>query len=201
MLGIYICMRKLIRKILKEEFLTEKVIIEQITFNELKKYLTLTEGLATVKIDRNKENDVLNYIESYYNKINQVNGSEYYFDSESNMGFTIEPTDHWLQRLDRKSEPEYKNTPTILNPNTTEGVDLILDNIQKVTHFIRNFDWGNRVICLRLITYKGGVEYTNVINILKDLTTKRLYKIIMVTHLKGDKLISKKYQKCTPIKS
>jgi hypothetical protein len=103
--------------------------------------------------------------------------------------------------LDRKSEPEYKNTPTILNPNTTEGVDLILDNIQKITHFIRNFDWGNRVICLRLITYKGGVEYTNVINILKDLTTKRLYKIIMVTHLKGDKLISKKYQKCTPIKS
>lgn len=75
MLGIYICMRKLIRKILEEEFLTEKVIIEQITFNELKKYLTLTEGIATVKIDRNKENDVLNYIESYYNKMNQVNGS------------------------------------------------------------------------------------------------------------------------------
>jgi len=194
-------MRNLIKKILIEEFFTQKTIVEKISFYELKKYLILTEGIATVKIDVDKENDVLDYIESHYNQINPNNGDEYYYDTNSKMGFTIEPSDHWLQRLDRKKEPEYENNPNIVDPTTTEGIDLLFSSMSKITNYIQNFNWSERVICLKLITFNNDLEYTNLIKIQKNFSGKRLYDIIMVTQLKGEKFNEKKYQKCNPIKN
>lgn len=193
-------MRELIKKILKEEFLTMTTIVEEINFFELKKYLILNEGIATVKIDRVKQADVLNYIDSFYNKVNPISNQYVYFNDDTKISLTIEPSDHWLQRLDRTKEPNYKNDVEILDPSTTEGIDLIFSNMDRILKYIQTFDWTKRVVCLKLITLQGGTEYTNLIKIIKDPTIKKLYKIILVTQLKGKPFIDSNYNKCSALK-
>jgi hypothetical protein len=193
-------MEKLIRKILMEEFFTKTTIVEEINFVDLKNYLILNEGVATIKLDKLKEADVLDYIDSFYNKLHPTSNQYVYFDNDTKISFTIEPTIHWIQRFDRSKEPEYLNDTEILDPSTTEGIDLIFSNMDRILRLVQTYDWTKRVMCLKLITIQGGVEYTNIIKITKDVYIKKLYKIILVTQLKGKPFTDSRYTKCSTLK-
>jgi hypothetical protein len=193
-------MRNLIKKILFEEFHNPKIFLEEISLRELNSYLILSEGKTTVSIDPSKEDAVFDLIERYYNVTNYTTGDRAHRDKQTSITFEINPTDHWLERLDRTKEDDYKNHPTIVDPTTNEGVDLIFILKDDIIKKILNFDWGKRTLCLKLITINNGKIYTNLIKIEKDTYIKDHYIINMITHMKGEPLKNQEFSKCTVIK-
>lgn len=193
-------MRNLIRKILFEEFHNPKIFLEEISLRELNSYLILSEGKANVPIDPIKETAVYDLIDRYYNATNRETGDRAYRDKQMSLTFGVNPTTHWLQRLDRTKEKNYENHPTIVDPTTNEGVDLIFLLKDKIIKKILSFDWGVRTLCLKLVTYNNNKMYTNLIKIEKDPNIKKHFIINMVTQIKGVSLDDTEYNNCKVFK-
>jgi hypothetical protein len=193
-------MRNLIKKILFEEFHNPKIFLEEISLRELNSYLILSESDATISVDPVKEDVVYDLINQYYNVTNNKTGDRAYRDKQTSITLQVEPTKHWLQRLDRTKEDEYENHPTIIDPTTNEGIDLIFKLKDDIIKKISSFDWGKRVLCLKLITNNNGKIYTNLIKIKKDSYTKGNFIINMITNLKGEPLNRKEYSDCISMK-
>jgi hypothetical protein len=170
-----------------------QIVVEEISFQELKKYLLISEGKATVLVDKIKEENVIGSINSYYSNNSNIFG---------NFTFNLETTTHWLQRLDRTKEPEFINNINIFDPDDTEGIDLVFKSLPNISEKIKNYDWNkSNSICLKLKTksYNNNgdlVPYTEVIRILKDNKPKN-YTIRLITHMKGIPLFDKNYDNCS----
>ena len=193
-------MRNLIKKILFEEFHNPKIFLEEISLRELNSYLILSEGDAKVHVDPVKEEAVYDLINQYYNATNHTTGDRAYRDKQTSITLQVEPTKHWLQRLDRTQEDDYENHPTIIDPTTNEGIDLIFNLKDDIIKKISSFDWGKRVLCLKLITINNGKIYTNLIKIKKDAYIRGNFIINMITHMKGEPLNRQEYSDCISIK-
>jgi hypothetical protein len=190
-------MRKLIRKILKEEFFVDNLEVVEIPISEIKKYFLLGEATATAPIYTDDERYV-------YNRINRSYNDEGFYRN-GNLKFKIEPTTHWFQRLNRKMEPEYKNIETIFDPELSEGLDLLYKLLNgKLTDLIKGNDFTKRknpcyeLINLSSLTPEGDkVPYSLIITIYP--IGKKTYNIKLITQIKGERLYSDSYN-CAKIK-
>jgi len=190
-------MRNLIRKILLEEFFLNNIIVREVPFDEIEKYFLLSEATATAPIFPDDERYVNSRIEKTYNEEGLYRSG--------NLKFKILPTNHWLQRLNRKMEPEYKNIETIFNPEISDGLDLlyrIIDN--KLSELIRLNDFNKRTNpCYEIIDYNSispegnKVPYSLIVGV--EFVRKKTYNIKLITQIKGELLYSQKYN-CTKIK-
>jgi len=190
-------MEKLIRKILREEFFTENIEISELPYSLLKKYFLLGEAKATAPIFKEDE-DYIN------DRINKEKGDKSYFEV-GNLKFDIEPTTHWLQRLNRKMEPEYENVSSVYDPTLDDGLDVLYKTLKnKLGDFIRNNDWNkNKNPCYEIIFTNSvspmgkKVDFSMIVNVFP--IAKKTYRIRLVTQIKGERLYSDKYS-CTRVK-
>jgi hypothetical protein len=190
-------MKKLIRKILKEEFFTNNTNVFEIPYTQIKKYFLLGEAKATAPIYSDDED----YINERINR--NYDDSGYY--TIGSLKFKIEPTGHWLQRLNRKMEPEYKNNEKIYDPEVSEGLDLLFKVIdKKLVELIRKTDFNkNPNPCYEIINYNSitpdgnRVPYSLIVSVFPK--GKKTYNIKLITQIKGDILYSEKHN-CTRIK-
>ena len=190
-------MREMIKKILEEEYLSDTIKIVELPYQQLKKYFLLGEAQATAPIFSKEESYIKNKIERKYND------NEFY--EVGNLKFKIEPTKHWLQRLHRKMEPEYKNRDTIFDPDLEDGVDLLFKVIDtQLVELIRKNDWSKRDNpCFEIINFNSllpngnKTSYSMIINVYQ--IGKKTYRIRLVTQIKGEKIYSTNYN-CTRIK-
>lgn len=190
-------MREMIKKILEEEFLSDTIKIVEVPYQQLKKYFLLGESQANAPIFSKEESYIKNKIERKYNN------NEFY--EVGNFKFKIEPTKHWLQRLHRKMEPEYKNRETIFDPDLDDGVELlfkVIDN--RLVELIRKNDWNNRPNpCFEIINFNTTttdgqkVPYSMIVNVFP--IGRKTYRIKLVTQIKGERIYSSNYN-CTRIK-
>lgn len=189
-------MKKLIRKILLEEFFTTRIEITEISYSLLKKYFLLGEAQATAPIFQ----DDVDYINSKIN--NEKKGNRFY--EVGNLKFDIEPTTHWLQRLNRKMESEYQNLSSVYDPTLDDGLDVLYKTLNnKLGDFIRNNDWNKRknpcyeIVFLNSKSPNGDkVDYSLIVNAFQ--IGKKTYRIKLITQIKGERLYSDKYN-CTRI--
>lgn len=194
-------MRNLIRQILRE-YISLKVIIEEIIlpenfFNEL-----LSEGKATVNVPKYVDKQLENKIESYYNFKDHNNKwwfcpKKYHSMGEKNeiceMAFTLTLKLHWKQRLFRHLEPDYNivhgkkgkyfdKRKNLIVPEIFEGIELVMDNIDLIVKFIKSSkNWSNKTE-KHLLLKKGS--YSEIIAIFKD--NKQRFNINFITQIKGE---------------
>jgi len=151
----------------------------------------LTESKATVNVPTIIDNK----IESYINKVNGKNGfMGYFLDKEDKIRskiFKIESSLHYKQRLFRTKEPEYllngklydKN---IIDPKINEGVDLVMNNINRIAELINN-----GVIKINNNPYILYSKTNPIMGVIvafsRDSLNKRLIIIKLITQIKGVK--------------
>lgn len=187
-------MRNLIKKILFEEFHSNKIYVEEITRTELNRLIILNEGATTVKCNSSFFNQAKNRIKTYYNELDSY--------KYKRSRFLVSQTDHYCSRYERKDEPENKNRTDIYNPYVNEGIDLIFKGIPLIYDKIVNNNWENKKeLCFTLktdsITKDGEiVPYTIAFIVNKKLFDVRTYKITLKTHIKGDELRDTNFEYC-----
>jgi hypothetical protein len=96
-------------------------------------------------------------------------------------------TDHWIQRLFRADEPEYKigkyKDIKIKNPSKTEGIDLLFNSKNKINDFIDNsVNW---VSSQEKYVMLSQGDYSTILSIIKELN--KTYTIKFITQIKGTK--------------
>jgi hypothetical protein len=187
-------MRTLIKKILFEEFYSNKIYVEEITQTELNRLMILNEGTPKIKCNSSFFNQGKDRIKTYYDELKSY--------KYRRSRFLVYQTDHYCSRYERKDEPENENRTDIHNPFINEGIDLIFKGIPLIYDKIVNNNWENKKeLCFTLktdsITKDGEiVPYTIAFVVNKKLFDTRTYKITLKTHIKGDELRDKNYEYC-----
>jgi len=190
-------MRNLIRKILKEEINNNSIEVITYDFDEIKHLFSINEGVATVKVEPKDENLIKDKIKGMYNAGD--------FLKVGNYEIIIEPTKHWLQRLYRKNEDEYKDDKSIENPKLFEGLDLIEKNMDTIIYpYLKNINWEKKSRpCMELINNKAILSngkignYSIILNFEK--LNKGSFRIKLITQIKGKLFYNQKYN-CSKIK-
>lgn len=191
-------MRDLIRKILKEYTNRDVITLEEITLPEGIIDLLIIEGKARVKIPSGLEKELMSYISKKYNwpptiedrwcsdiKEKEKNNT---IVKSCNKVFKFELSIHWLRRLFRKDESEYKingryGDKKIENPSKTEGIDLFFDSKNKINDFIDNAsDWSHHERKYILLTKNN---YQNILALKKE--KKGHYLVEFITQIKGER--------------
>ena len=195
-------MRDLIRTVLKEYVSQETITLEEIFLPEgLFEYL-LNEGKATVNIPKGLEKELNNYIQSKFNwppNVDSVwcsdirekeNLEKKIVTYSCNKKFTFNLGTHWLQRLFREEEPEYKKggkweNKTIKNPSKKEGINLFFNSKEKINDFIDGeTSW--RPSTDRTILLTSG-DFQEILTIRKEMIGKGNYFVTFITQIKGEK--------------
>ena len=139
------------------------------------------------------------YIESKYNWPPTIGNSwctdiREKIDKKNNLvkyackkNFTVEVTNHWIQRLFRTDEPEYRSGKykdiKVKNPNKTEGIDLLFNSKSKINDFIDNsINWVSPQE--KYVMLSQG-DYSTILSITKELN--KTYTIKFITQIKGTK--------------
>lgn len=188
--------RDLIRKILKEEFLEQELEIFDLTeIIDINQFLLLNEGKAEVRVPRGVESELQNYV----SELNDGNKGfvGYAVDPKTNesrkKAFKLKLTYHYLQRLYRTEESEYRPdggkyyNVKIVNPGRYEGINLIYNNRDKIAqlHFsnIPDSHLIDKKILFRTMTTQG--PFSVLASFEKSSEFKNGYEIILLTQLKG----------------
>lgn len=195
-------MKDLIRRILKEYTNKDTITLEEINLPDGFLDILIFEGKATTPIPSGLEKDLMSYISKKYNWPPTVddrwcsdiqekeNKKDKTIIKSCNKVFNFELTNHWLRRLFRKNEPEYKKNgkfegKSIENPNKTEGIDLFFDSKNKINDFIDNSrGWSSMAEKFILLTNKTNM-YQVIISIRKE--KKYNYLVKFITQIKGEK--------------
>ena len=148
-------MRDLIKRILKEYTNRDIITLEEITLPDGFLDILIFEGKANVPIPSGLEKELMSYISKKYNWPPTIenrwcsdikekeNKKDKTIIKSCNKVFEFELTIHWLRRLFRKYEKDYKEGgrfegKSIENPSKTEGIDLFFDSKNKINNFIDN---------------------------------------------------------------
>jgi hypothetical protein len=193
-------MRDLIRTILREHTKKDIITLEEIFLpNDFLETL-ITEGKTTVDIPRGLEKNLNNYIKEKFNwppNVNSVwcsdikekeNLEKKIVTYSCNKKFTFNLTKHWLIRLFRETEPEYKKggkweDKKIKNPGTKEGIDLFFKSKEKINDFIDNSQ--NWLSNERKYILLSKNDYYQIIGIVKE--RKGEFNIEFITQIKGER--------------
>jgi len=188
-------MRDLIRKILLEYTYTpeiEIIVLDSIlSESELK---LITESEATVNVPTNIKSEVENYL----NVINKTNQGFYAKAINSNTNtevkkkFFIEPTKHYLQRLFRTKEPDYKPggdnyNPNIVDPETFEGIDLVYDAKDKLLRYHFSNQPKSHILGKNILirTYVNKKPMSVILKVIENVFLKKSYTLVLKTQIKG----------------
>jgi hypothetical protein len=195
-------MRDLIRRILKEHVNKETITLEEINLPDGFLDILIIEGKATTPIPSGLEKELMSYISKKYNWPPSVNNKwcsdikekenkdDKTIIKSCNKVFEFELSNHWLRRLFRKNEPEYKKNgrfegKSIENPNKTEGIDIFFNSKDKINDFIDNSGgWQPMTEKFILLTNKSNM-YQVIISLRKEKKSNYLAKFI--TQIKGEK--------------
>jgi hypothetical protein len=190
-------MRNLIKKILKEEINNNSIEVITYDFNQIKHFFSINEGVANAPIYSEDVNLINNKIKRMYNAGDSL--------KVGNYKILIEPSKHWLQRLNRKMEDEYKNDESIEDPELFEGLDLIEKNMEKIIYpYMKNINWEKKPRpCMELINHNailpnGDITTYSIVLSIEKLN-KGLFNIKLLTQIKGERLYSQNYN-CSKIK-
>jgi hypothetical protein len=135
-----------------------------------------------------------NYFISHYNfPENDPNCilHKYQNDEGENLNkkFKLETiSKHFVERLYRKSDPEYRNNTSIENPDKTEGVDLFLNNLNDISKKIDNLtNWGKGFENKKefYLLKKTGTPFWIVFSLVKPKSKDVSYYVEFVTQMKG----------------
>lgn len=182
-------MELLIRQILRE-FVNNKVEIKVVgNVNDL-----LKEQINPVELNISKE-----IISRRLRRINPFVGNfkDKRTGEDKTVEFVINPKEHYIKRIYRLSDPEYKEKgkhydPKIVNPNTLEGIDLIYNNRDKIAEQIligRIKD--NDIVEM---SSADGSNYHMIVKFDKQYGKNPRYDLTLVTQIKGAQFYGKKYQ-------
>jgi hypothetical protein len=194
-------MKNIIKRVLKEFVESKDVTLLEIFIDPYD--LILSEGKSFVKIPNGTESVLLRKIESYYNwppTVNKIWCSDIKEKFKEGIPiksclkkFELSLTNHWIQRLFRTSEDDYKllnprtgnvgkfYNPSIVNPDIFEGIELFFNSKDKINDFIDNSkNWiplSSKFIILKSKTYQTIIE-------LKKMD-QGSYRVIFITQIKG----------------
>jgi len=193
-------MKSLIRKILNEFVDKDVITLEELNipnsfFNSL-----INEGRSTVSIPKGLEKELMDYIRNKFNWpptidkkwCSDIKEKE---DKENNLiryscnkKFDFKLTNHWLQRLFRKDEPEYKpggrwSHKNIINPTKKEGINLFFNSKEKINDYIDNAkNWSPNESKFILLSQNN---YQLIIALKKE--KKGDYTAEFITQIKGER--------------
>jgi hypothetical protein len=206
-------MRDLIRKILKEYINRDTITLEEINLPDGFLDTLIIEGKATAPIPSGLEKELMSYISKKYNwpptiedrwcsdikeKENKKNKT---IIKSCSKKFEFKLTNHWLIRLFRKDEPEYKEggkweNKKIKNPNKHEGIDLFYNSKEKINDFIDNSQ--NWLPNMRKYVLLSKGDYYQIISLKKE--KKGEFNVEFITQIKGEKFFdTPEFKKTTHI--
>ena len=182
-------MEYFIKRILKE-FVDSKTTIRVIgSVNDI-----INEQIDPIELNISKE-----IIDRRLKRINPFIGN--FTDKRTGQNKTVEffinPKTHFINRLFRLSEPEYKENgnhydPKLSNPSPLDGIDLIYNNKNKLAEqiLIGRIKDGDIVE----ITSADGSNYHMIVSFDKQYGKIPRYSLSLVTQIKGAECYGKKYQ-------
>lgn len=193
-------MRDLVRTVLKEYVSQETITLEEIFLPEGFFEYLLNEGKATVNVPKGLEKELNSYIESKFNwppNVDSVwcsdirekeNLEKKIVTYSCNKKFTFNITNHWLIRLFREDEPEYKKdgkweNKKVKNPNKLEGINLFFNSKEKINDFIDNSQ--NWLSNMRKYILLSKGDYYQIIGLKKE--KKGEFNVEFITQIKGEK--------------
>jgi hypothetical protein len=195
-------MRDLIRTILREHTKKDIITLEEIFLpNDFLETL-ITEGKTTVDVPSGLEKNLNNYIKEKFNwppNVNSVwcsdikekeNLEKKIVTYSCNKKFTFNLGAHWLKRLFRADEPEYKKggkweNKKIKNPGTKEGIDLFFKSKEKINDFIDGeARWKPSTDKTILLT---SGDFQEILTIRKEMIGKGNYFVTFITQIKGER--------------
>lgn len=116
---------------------------------------------------------------------------------DKTVEFLVNPKNHFVNRLHRLSDPEYKEkgkhyNPKITNPSPLEGIDLIYNNRNKLAEqiLIGRIKDGDVVE----ISSADGSNYHMIVEFDKQYGNSPRYVLTLVTQIKGVDFYGKKSQ-------
>ena len=174
-------MRYLIEKLLNEH------VDSEIIFKVLKDgyKINLNEHIMSYVPKESREK-----FKSHLSKSNPFQGTfvDKITGKENIVTFKLNPTDHFINRLYRQRDPDYKMGGSkydnkIVNPGITEGIDLLLDNSDKLAEQISigRIKDGDTVE----VSSKGRDGFSMIIKFDKEYGKKNVYIIELTTQIKG----------------
>ena len=193
-------MRDLIRKILKEYTNRDIITLEEITLPDGFLDRLIFEGKANVPIPSGLEKELMSYISKKYNWPPTIenrwcsdikekeNKKDKTIIKSCNKVFEFELTIHWLRRLFRKYEKDYKEggrfeSKSIENPSKTEGINLFFDSKNKINNFIDNAnEWSYHERKYILLSKNN---YQTILALKKE--KKGHYLVEFITQIKGER--------------
>ena len=192
-------MKHIIRRVLKEHIELRVIHLDEIVLDSEFSGFLLNEGKATISYHRSLEPDLKRYIESNYNWPPTIGNSwctdiREKIDKKNNLtkyackkNFTVDLTTHWIQRLFRTDEPEYRSGKykdiNVKNPSKTEGIDLLFNSKNKINDFIDNSSNWSPLQDKYVMLSQG--DYSTILSITKELN--KTYNIKFITQIKGTK--------------
>jgi hypothetical protein len=138
--------------------------------------------------------ELKNYFISYYN-YPKIDPNCILHEYQNNEGNNLSKkfklgtiSGHFIERLYRKSDPEYRDNPLIENPGKTEGIDLFLNNLNDICKKIDNFaNWGKGDVNKKefYLLEKTGIPFWVVFSLFKPNSKDVKYYVEFVTQMKG----------------
>jgi hypothetical protein len=192
-------MKQIIRRILKEHIELTEIHLNEIILDSSFNSFLLNEGKSTIELPRSLDYELRKYIDNKYNWPPTINNSwcsdtKEKIDKKNNLvkysckkNFAVEVTTHWIQRLFRTDEPEYRSGKikdiNVKNPSKTEGIDLLFNSKSKINDFIDNST--NWVPSQEKYVMLSQGDYSTILSITKELN--KTYTIKFITQIKGTK--------------
>jgi hypothetical protein len=194
-------MKNLIKKILKEEIKSvETFTIQEINVSYLFENF-LFENNHTVFVSSSETNEKnvdaqKNYFP--YNKDGFWCPNNYMVGNRCEYGFEINLTKHWIARLSRSKEKDYKPggknyDPKIKDPDFKDCLNMVHNGIDVIIDFIRNAkNWsGSEEKCLIVSKSTSDSYIEQVIKLKKK--SKNLYVLNFISNIGGVRMRSTDY--------
>jgi hypothetical protein len=176
-----IFLKDIIKKTIKEFFANNDVkfiVIENLTNEE---FNLLTENY------KEKINSYRGYLTNRLNQIGIFTGE--FEDKKTKkkykVNFKIIPKEHYIERRFRKEDPKYIDDDRVINPSNDEGINIIIDNKDRlaqeiVTKRIKNND------VVKIVT-KNDTHYKMLTSIKFDEFEKNkiIVNIFLINQIKG----------------
>ena len=195
-------MKDLIKAILREYTKKDIITLEEVFLSDDFLETLIAEGNTTVNIPRGLEKNLNNYIKEKFNwppNVNSVwcsdikekeNLEKKIVTYSCNKKFTFNLGTHWLKRLFRVDEPEYKKggkweDKKIKNPGTKEGIDLFFKSKEKINDFIDGqTSWVSSTEKNVLLSFG---DFQQILSIRKELIGKGSYFVTFISQIKGER--------------